>query len=788
MGDTKMNNTDNFNTGLSLPWEDLPNTADALMQRQLPEWLVDVGNSPSEGDNTMPISASNPDRRSGSALSKADTADAQDVIKASWLRSRKAGLSPDMSPEFSGASSANVRQLLEESNQLGTLAYPVLQALHEQIANTHSMVVLTDGDGRILHSMGDDSFLERAEKVALKPGVDWSEAAKGTNAIGTAIELQRPVTIHGTQHYLQVNQFLTCSSTPIFSPLGKVIGVLDVTGDARGYHRHTMALARMSAQIIENQIFSHTYQHAIRVHFHSRPEFVGTLFEGMIAFSRGGRFLAANRGALFQVGLDVAHLQRQTLSSLFGLPVDELIDHCRSSNPGLLSLSLPNGVTVRAKADVQGHVLWTVAGLGTTPKSETIFSTATASTIPPVSDPHDALTTERSKPVPESSQTAREQREQMSSLHYLNTGDPQIAKVIDKLRRLQGRDIPILIMGETGVGKELLAKAIHNDSARAPHPFVAVNCASIPENLIESELFGYEEGAFTGARRKGAIGKVQLANGGTLFLDEIGDMPLALQARLLRALQERVITPLGSNRNITVNVAVISATHRNLRQMVADGLFREDLYYRLNGLATRLPALRERTDLDAVVRHVLSASCESGAKRQLSPTVTEMFRRYNWPGNVRQLTNVLRTACVLAGPDLLIDVEHLPDDFVEEVSGLMQSNALSPLEANAGHLHTASISPSFVTTFSYPSTPAHSSSSTIAPDAHPFPVAAAPAHVSTPHTPMWAAKGLQEVELQTIQSALAQCGGNVSAAARLLGVSRNTIYRKVPELAQKPDT
>jgi transcriptional regulator of acetoin/glycerol metabolism len=300
---------------------------------------------------------------------------------------------------------------------------------------------------------------------------------------------------------------------------------------------------------------------------------------------------------------------------------------------------------------------------------------------------------------------------------------------------------------------------------------VAVNCASIPENLIESELFGYEEGAFTGARRKGVIGKVQLANGGTLFLDEIGDMPLALQARLLRALQERVITPLGSNRNITVNVAVISATHRNLRQMVSEGLFREDLYYRLNGLATRLPALRERTDLDAVIRHVLSASCENGAKRQLSPTVAEMFRCYNWPGNVRQLTNVLRTACVLAGGDPVIDVEHLPDDFVEEVSDLMATATAVPLPAMSTPV-------SGVAAFSHYSTLSTPSiSAPIAmPEPDPFPAA-----------PAWTPKGLQEVELQTIQSALAQCGGNVSAAARLLGVSRNTIYRKVPELAHKSE-
>ncbi len=767
---------------------------------QLPDWLVDADTASAQGDKTMStetwtagLIASSPE--TPLQAGKPEQIDQIDLIQASWHRSKQAGLAPEMTPDFSGATESRVKDLLDESRQLGTLAYPVMQALHEQIANTHSTVVLTDGEGRILYSMGDDSFLERAEKVALKPGVDWSEAAKGTNAIGTAIALQRPVTVHADQHFLTVNQFLTCSSTPIFSPRGTVAGVLDVTGDARGYHRHTMALARMSAQIIENQIFSQTYEHAIRLHFHSRPEFIGTLFEGMVAFSRGGRFLAANRGALFQVGLDRVALERQTLSSLFGMPIDELIDHCRSSNPGLLSLSLPNGLTVRAKAEVQGHMLWTVAGLTPGARADDTVRTAT----PPTNDD---LTAEAMTDGPTSAslvsggsgtgtqataEAARRQREHMSSLHYLDTGDPQVAAVIQKIRRVQGRDIPILILGETGVGKELLAKAIHNDSARSQHPFVAVNCASIPENLIESELFGYDEGAFTGAKRKGAMGKIQLANGGTLFLDEIGDMPVTMQARLLRALQERVITPLGSNRNITVNVAVISATHRNLRQRVTEGLFREDLYYRLNGLAVRLPALRERTDLNSIIRHVLLAASEPCVKHRLSTAVADMFCRYNWPGNVRQLANVLRTACVLAGTDTVIDVEHLPDDFVEEVGNITHLG----LRLDTAVPHP--MVPGMVPVYPQPQgqqqppyplplgAPVNDGTARALTD---LPLGADTGAVAQPPQAAGAG-GLQEMELQAIKHAVAKCGGNVSAAARLLGVSRNTVYRKLPELAQK---
>ena len=771
----------------ALPTEWLSEPVDEHLQ--LPDWLADDDGIPPQeqhaqrelGDNKMMMAPPPVNHALGGHApwqrAPLSSAEHQELLQASWQRSRLAGLSPDMAPDFTGASAAHVKNLLDECRQLGNLAYPVLQALYEQIANTHSVVVLTDGAGRILHSLGDDTFLDQAEKVAIKPGVDWSEAAKGTNAIGTSIALGLPLTIHADQHYLKANSCLTCSSTPIFNPQGNVVGVLDVTGDARGYHRHTMALARMSAQIIENQIFSETYQDTIRLHFHSRPEFIGTLFEGMVAFSRGGRFLAANRGAMFQLGQDVSSLQRNSLSSLFGISVDELIDHCRSASPQLLSLALPNGVTVRVKADARTQFLWQAQ----IPASPTPAPAQAASTDSSMSQPESSSAAAPQLGAFETTNAqmlAAQRRDHMSSLRYLETGDAAVSAVIQKLRRVQGYDIPILILGETGVGKELLAKAIHNDSARARNPFIAVNCASIPESLIEAELFGYEEGAFTGARRKGAMGKIQMANGGTLFLDEIGDMPLMLQTRLLRTLQERVISPLGSNRSIPVNFAVISATHRNLRQMIAENQFREDLYYRLNGLALRLPALRERTDLDAIVHHILKSGCDGGTHKRLSETVRQLFITYPWPGNVRQLTNVLRTACVLSGNDALIELEHLPDDFIEEAQArnlAAQAQALAQAAELADPVSMPTAAQAMNNSSNAAMRPADSST--------PW----ASEGYAAPLDTAWMGKGLQEVEIQAITQALARCDGNVSAAARMLGVSRNTIYRKVPELAQKKD-
>jgi transcriptional regulator of acetoin/glycerol metabolism len=625
------------------------------------------------------------------------------MIEESHRRSAAYGLTEDMEPEFSPMGRTDLSVLIEQNQLLHTHAVPVMETLYEQIINTHNMVLLTDAHGLIVHTLGDDDFLEKANRVALNPGVAWSEESKGTNAIGTAIAEQKPTMVHAGEHYLRANHFLTCSAAPILDYQGKVIGVLDVTGDQRSYHKHTMALVRMSAQMIENQLFSAAFQDAITLHFHPRPEFIGTLMEGIASFTPGGRFLSANRIGLFQLGLSLIALQSHTFSSLFGLPVSALFDHYRTAAPGLLSLCLNNGVRVCGRAQLR--------------LTNNVFQHV-AETSPKQNDAAGHLHAEQAS-------------RRLSGLRYLNTGDPQIAAVIDKVHKVLGRDIPILVVGETGTGKELLAQAIHNDSPRAKGPFVAVNCASIPETLIESELFGYEDGAFTGARKKGSVGKILQANGGSLFLDEIGDMPLNLQARLLRVLQERVVTPLGSTKSIPVNVELICATNRNLRDQIAKGEFREDLYYRLNGLVVKLPPLRERTDLEPVIEKILAAE-STDVRHTVSPEIMELFKRHSWPGNFRQLTNLLRTAMVMAGDEREIRREHLPDDFLDD----LETPGIAGVEASESL--------------------GHHTNHSIASDAN-----------------------LEEMKLSAIQNALEANGGNVSAAAKTLGVSRNTIYRKI---------
>ena len=624
------------------------------------------------------------------------------IIESSHQRSLSYGLCPGARPDFSPLGRNDLSLLIEQNRMLHTHAVPAMETLYQQIINTHNMVILTDAKGVIVHSLGDDDFLEKASRVALQPGVAWSEQSKGTNAIGTAIAEKAATLVHADQHYLAANHFLTCSAAPITDHQGNVVGVLDVSGDQRSFHKHTMALVRMSALMIENQLFSATFEDSITLHFHARPEFIGTLMEGIASFTPGGRFLSANRNGLFQLGLSFSALQSHTFSSLFGMPVSAMYDHYRTAAPGLLNLCMHSGVRVYGRAQLR--LTTEVQALsGNNERSSTPSAAHTA-------------------------QAANQAARRLSGLRYLNTGDPQLEQVIAKVNKVLGRDIPILVMGETGTGKELLAQAIHNDSPRAMGPFVAVNCASIPETLIESELFGYEDGAFTGARKKGSIGKILQANGGTLFLDEIGDMPFGLQARLLRVLQERMVTPLGSGKSIPVNVELICATNHNLRERIAKGLFREDLYYRLNGLVVKLPPLRERTDLETVVKKILATE-SNGGRYAVSEEVLYMFMRHKWPGNFRQLTNLLRTAIIMAGDEHEISLRHMPDDFLDDID-------INPVAE-----------------------PAMNADKMIASGAN-----------------------LEEMEHSVIVKSLEAHGGNVSATARALGVSRNTIYRKVPNL------
>jgi sigma-54 dependent transcriptional regulator, acetoin dehydrogenase operon transcriptional activator AcoR len=637
-----------------------------------------------------------------------------DLIEQSHQRCSAFGLTRIERPEYEPMMRSDLTVARERNQRLFAHAAPVMEMLFEQIAGTESMIVLTDAQGTILHSVGDDDFLGRAGKVALAPGVNWAEHSKGTNAIGTALFEAMPTLVHAGEHFMHANHFLTCSAAPIFDPRGDMLGVLDVSGDQHSFHQHTMGLVRMSASMIENHWLCDDNSNRLRLHFHSRVEFIGTLLEGILVIGEGGKILGANRSALDQLNMSTVSLRAHTLTGLFGTTVAALSDHFRSPLQLPMQLSVPSG----ARFHVHARAHWSARPVPAGASSDAGAATGATNTPTPE--------------LPAASASAAP--DVQAGLKFLQTGDPQIEAVVQKVRRILDRDIALLILGETGTGKELLARAVHQDSSRAKQAFVTLNCASIAESQIEAELFGYDDGAFSGARRKGSQGRIVQANGGTLFLDEIGDMPLALQARLLRVLQERSVTPLNSQRRVPIDISLIVATHRNLREMIQQQQFREDLYYRLNGLALRLPPLRERTDLAALVQRILQLESPNGAP-EISPAVMSMFRRCAWPGNIRQLANVLRTAAVMAGAETLITEAHLSDDFIDDARQGVASPVPTP----------------------------------------PFPnraAAVAPLRTGREAT-------LEETELELVRSTLAATQGNISEASKRLGVSRNTIYRKL---------
>jgi transcriptional regulator of acetoin/glycerol metabolism len=553
------------------------------------------------------------------------------LISNSWKRCvNEYGLDPEEAREPTFVETSVLHERQQSLDTLLGIARVEMANLYQQIADTGHSVLLTDDSGMIIHYTGDPSFDSAAAKRGLQEGAIWSEKSQGTNGMGTCLAEQKPVVVHQEEHFFANNLNISCTASPIIDPNGKILGVLDASSESSRAQEHTMALVNMSAKTIENRIFLCVFKNHTIIRFHSRPEFVNTLGEGLIAFQSNGTILAANSNALFQLDFkSIDDLRTHKIEDLFDSQLHQLLH--RSPNTSLRAIPIHEIKHARRFfAIVQ---------------------------------------------VPESEQTSLgqsackntwiEQLPAPSLLTRLEFGDHYMAQNIRIAQRVLDRDIPILIKGESGTGKGVFAKAIHMSSQRADKPFVAINCASIPEPLIESELFGYKAGAFTGANRHGSQGKIMQADGGTLFLDEIGDMPLSLQARLLRVLEEKEVVPLGGHTPVMVDINIISATHRNLQDMVTDGDFREDLYYRLQGVKITLPPLRERSDRYNLVKHIIDLETSDSSPVQIEEDVIDRLCSYFWPGNIRQLRNALRTMLALAETNH-ITIEDMIDDLFRE--------------------------------------------------------------------------------------------------------------------------
>ncbi len=622
-----------------------------------------------------------------------------DLLARSWQRSAQAGLAPQGRRQGAPhASAAQLARALQRQYELLSHAQPVLDYMAQQVAGTPSLLILADAQGMLLRTLGDSDVAGRAERVALRPGAHWAEAWRGTNAIGTALAEEAPVVVHGGQHYLERNGFLTCAAAPIIDPAGKLMGAFDISGEQRAHHPsslgHTLGLARAAAGMVEHRLFHTWHAASLRLHLHPQAEGLGSLGEGLLAWSAdaGGLLIGANAAGLAALGLGRAAIGRVRLADCLQTGLDALLDWALQASR---STSCPPRVLARS----DGTPLWARVQGGSL-----VGSLRAAAAV--VHSTSTALAPERS-----------------DALAALDTGDPAMAAAVQRARRVVDKPIALLLQGESGVGKEVFARAAHASGPRHAGPFVAVNCAALPETLIEAELFGYQGGAFTGARREGAPGRIREAHGGTLFLDEIGDMPLAMQARLLRVLQERTVVPLGGGKPVPVDFALMCATHRTLRSELDAGRFRADLYYRLNGLTLNLPALRERGDRMGLVAQML-ADIAPDRPLVLDAPLAQALTAYRWPGNLRQLHNALRTAAALLGDgELQIGWAQLPDDLAAD---LQAARARRPPEQLADE-----------------------------------------------------EADLRLQQAHTVARVVEVCQGNLSEAARRLGISRNTLYRKL---------
>ena len=630
-------------------------------------------------------------------------------ITRSWIRClNEYQLDPGTCAEPEVVAHVELQERQERLAGVQSVARIEMENLYQQLAGSGYAIMLTDRDGVLLNYFGDPAFTHAASKTGLTQGAIWSERVQGTNGMGTCLIERRPLTVHQDEHYLSRNIGLSCAAAPIFDHEGELVGVLDASGESHRAQQHTLALVCMSVQMIENRVFLNHFRHDYILRFHNRPEFVGTLNEGAIAMSVTGTVLAASRGALLQLGFtSPAEIVGRDIAELFNVSFAGLVD-----------------------SSVRGAY-----------HPVPIFEVRNSARFFAVM--YQPVTTPAMRRAPRALPSAAPQT--INALDSVEFGDPLMAAHVATAKRIADRNVAAILLGETGTGKEVFARAMHLSGPRADRPFVAINCASIPESLIESELFGYRAGAFTGAGKDGQRGKLLQANGGTLFLDEIGDMPFSLQARLLRVLEEREVVPLGGETPVKLDIRLISATHCNLAKKIEAGEFREDLYYRLQGVTMCMPPLRERADRRALIVHILAQESDEGSHIDIDEPLLDALDRQRWPGNVRQLRHLLRTMLALRATDRL-GLRDLPPEFRLDC----------PPDAAA------------------PIVPASSAASM------PLPAAAGlPDTVLTP---------LEHAEREVLLQELQRHQWNMSCVARELNISRNTLYRKLQRLnIQHPD-
>ena len=563
-------------------------------------------------------------------------------IEDSWRRSRGLHVEPDYEQVPVIVNTSDLEQRREAKRELLEISFPIMKNLYSFVEGSGFVVSLIDRDGIIIESIGDRETVALATKSSLIAGACLNEETTGTNATGLALKLGRPIQVFAAEHFIRALHPWTCSAGPIYGHSGELVGALSMTGTYEKVHSHTlgMVVAAINAvegqlkvnKVLENMLVANRYQNAI----------VESISDGLIAVDEKGRVTRINAAA--------ASLLKISPEAVLHTPINELVG---LQNP--VNLALQSG---EITTDEEFH---------TDSKRGKIHCTMTCR---PIRNPQQKVVGVVT--VVREIRTVKQLVHRMLGAKARFTFDDLVGRNATYLKTVKmastaaGSSSNVLLLGESGTGKEVFAQAIHNGSARAKGPFIAINCAALPRELIGSELFGYNEGAFTGAKRGGNPGKFELADGGTLFLDEIGEMPLELQANLLRVLQEKNVVRIGGVQVISVDVRVIAATNRDLAREVEKGNFRSDLYYRLNVLMICMVPLRNRKDdILPLTGFFVEKVNQSLGKRAnvIHPETLDALQSYHWPGNIRELENVIERAIHVAPGDS-ITLDCLPEEVL----------------------------------------------------------------------------------------------------------------------------
>lgn len=624
------------------------------------------------------------------------------LIEDSWRRCLDQGVSPSRRHAPIVVDDDGLHGLRDRHAEIIEAAQPVMAQAREFLCESGTVMALTDPKGVILWMEGDTAAKDVGQDIKLVPGAHWMEGASGTNAIGTALASGRPVQISAAEHFCEGIKNWTCSATVIRDPLdGRILGVLDISGLSGNHNQHCIALALAGAGRIESKLAA--------LEMEKRARLLDLTIQPNRRWSESGIIILDRRGRLIRA----------------------------NENAGLALRDMGLSLDVCTQLNLEG------ASLGAAGDANSLPQWLSADWVEPVLDANERLGTLLAIPMSRLRVVNRMPSPALDPdvsdvFSRIIGGSDSMLRVKERARQLSKVNVPVLLQGPTGAGKEVFSRALHEAGPTSQGPFIPFNCGGITRDLLASELFGYIEGAFTGAKRGGMPGKFEAANGGTLFLDEIGEMPLDLQPHFLRVLEEGEVYRLGENKPRKVSLRLVAATNRDLRTEVAEGRFRMDLFYRLSVTILRLPGLSDRKDdIPELVEYFIDRFAKSHGITAKYPQqdVLDAMMAYSWPGNVRELRNVVEGMILLGSSDVLT-LDDLPSEILDV--GVSHGDARSNVLFMGGAVGGAGGGPLGLNSGT-----------------------------------------LDDSEKVAILSALSLEKGNMSRVAERLGIARSTLYQKI---------